>query len=230
MPPTAPLSAADLDRLRALTSPTVCNAIETFNAAPRNQGFMGPEIRCIFPHRPPMVGYAATAVISAKLPAGAKPRATMNEVWEHILTIPEPRVLVIHDNDYPHPIGSYWGEVMANISKALGCIGCVTDGGVRDLDEVDRLGFAFFASTLLVSHAYVHVVDVGVPVEVGGLLVKPGDLLHGDKHGVTGIPLEVAAKVPEAAKQVEVFERRIIEACQAPDATPEKILNAMRRR
>ncbi len=230
MPPTPPLPEDVLEKLRALTSPTVCNAIETFNARPRNQGFMGPEIKCIFPHRPAIAGYAATAVISARYPGAEKPRVTMNDAWDHILSIPAPRILVIKDMDYPHPIGSYWGEVMANITKALGCIGTITDGGVRDLDEVDRLGFAFFASTVLVSHACVHVADVGVPIEVGGLLVKPGDLLHADKHGVTNIPVDLAAKVPDAAKQVEVFERRIIEACQAPGATPEKIRDSMRRR
>ncbi|MEE9286391.1 MAG: RraA family protein [Dehalococcoidia bacterium] len=226
----APLGSDDLDRLRALTSPTVANAIETFDLRARNQGFMGPEIRCFFPQREPMVAYAATAVVSARLPAGDKPRVSTRELWEHVLAIPEPRVLVVQDIDYPNPVGSYWGEVNGNIFKALGCVGTVTNGGVRDLDEVEAMGFYYFASAVLVSHAYIHLVDVGVPVEVGGLAVRPGDLLHGDKHGVTSIPLDIAKQVPEAAKRVEEQERRIIELCQSPGMTPEKFPEAMRQR
>ena len=222
-----PLSADELDRLRALPSPTVANAIETFNVRQRSEGFMGPEIKCIFPQFPPMVAYAATAVISARLPASDKPRIAARELWDHILSIPQPRVLVVQDIDYPHPIGSYWGEVNGNIYKALGCVGTVTNGGVRDLDEVEEMGFYYFASTLLVSHAYIHLWDAGIPVEVGGLVVRPGDLLHGDKHGVTNIPIEIAKQVPQAAKQVEERERRIIDLCRSPGMTPEKFPDAM---
>lgn len=230
MSPHAPLAPEDLERLRAITSPTISNAIETFNVRPRNQGFMGPEIKCIYPNKPAMVAYAATCVVSARAPAGDKPRVSIADLWEHILSVPEPRVMVVRDLDYPNPIGSFWGEVNANMHKAMGCIGTITAGGVRDLDEVERLGFYYFASHILVSHAYVHVMDIGTPLEVGGLIVKPGDLLHGDKHGVINIPLEIAAKVPEAAKRVEENERRIIQLCQTPGMTPEKFRQAMLQR
>jgi len=117
--------------------------------------------------------------------------------------------VVIEDVDYPEPIGSYWGEVNGSIYKGAGAVGLVTNGGVRDLDEVEETGFHFFASCVLVSHAYVHLVEVGKPVSVGGLAVSPGDLLHGDKHGVTSIPHEIARDVAKASAEVEERERPI---------------------
>ncbi|MBI4391166.1 MAG: RraA family protein, partial [candidate division NC10 bacterium] len=126
-------------------------------------------------------------------------------------------------------IGAFWGEVQANIHRALGCAGVITDGGVRDLVEVAALGFAFFAAEVQVSHAYVHLVDFGGPVTVGGLLVRPGDLLHGDRHGVVQVPLDLAARVPEGAAAVERQEREIIASCQSPGFTPERLKTTYRR-
>jgi regulator of RNase E activity RraA len=223
----APVSAETLAALRRITSPTICNAIETFGVRDNAQGFMGPEIRCILPQLGPLVGYAATALIGARSPSGT-PRVGMPDLWKHLAEIPEPRVIVIQDLDAPRPHGSFWGEVNANICKAQGAIGTITDGGVRDLDEVARLGFHFFASCVLVSHANVHLIDVGQPVEVGGLRVQPGDLLHADQHGVAQIPLEIAVKLPEAVRRVEDGERKIIELCQAPGFSTEKLLALFR--
>ena len=189
---------------------------------------MGPELKCIFPKLGPMVGYAATAVVRASLPPADPPRVKITDVWEHVASMPEPRILVIQDMDWPRSKGSFWGEVNANIMKALGCVGTITHGGVRDLDEVEALGFHFFAAELLVSHAYIHVVDFGGPVRVGGLTVKPGDLLHGDQHGVTNIPYELAASMPEAARKVEERERRIISYCQSSEFTREGLRDVFR--
>jgi regulator of RNase E activity RraA len=143
-------------------------------------------------------------------------------MWEHILSLPEPRVVVIQDLD-DYPLGSFWGEVNANIHRALGCVGTVTNGGVRDLDEVEALGFHLFASHIHVSHAYVHVVEVGTPVEFGGLTVNPGDLLHGDKHGIINVPLDIADRVYQAAKDVDDRERKIIDLCKSPDFSIDKL-------
>ena len=146
---------------------------------------MRPEIRCVFPQMGVMVGYAVTLKIQSVTP-GAKGAAIPHSVhWQDILKVPAPRVIVVEDLDEPSGLGSLWGEVNANMHKAMGCVGCVTNGSVRDLDEVEPLGFHFFASHIAVSHAYVHIVEVGTPVRVGGLTVRPGDLLHGDRHGVT---------------------------------------------
>jgi 4-hydroxy-4-methyl-2-oxoglutarate aldolase len=130
--------------------------------------------------------------------------------------------VVVQDADR-QPIGSMWGEVNGSIHKALGCIGTVTDGGVRDLDEVRAMGFHCFASCVLVSHAYVHLIDFGTPVKVGGMVVKPGDIIHGDQHGVAGIPMSIATQIPEAVAKVEARERPLIETCQSPNFSIEKL-------
>jgi len=206
------LTAGELEALRRWPTCAVANAIELFNIKPRNEGFMLPEIKCVFPDLKPMIGYAVTGVISAE--SGEGRRVSPPDWWKEIQKIPEPRVIVLHDIDRP-VVGSFWGEVQGNVHKALGCVGTVTDGSVRDLDEVKELGFHFFSSCISVSHAYIHLVDVGIPVKVGGLVVKPGDLLLGDKHGVISIPLEIARDVPKAAQMVEDWERVVINFCKS---------------
>ena len=216
-----PLNEAELEALRAWPSPAISNAIETFDVRPRNEGFML-GIRCLFPSLGPMVGYACTATMTAaEAPSERSPAATFAH-WDNILATPTPRVAVIQDLDQPR-IGSLWGEVNANIHRALGCVGVVTDGGVRDLEEVEELGFQFFASEVLVSHAYVRLVSAGEPVEVGGLGVATGDLIHADRHGVVTIPHEIACEVPRACQEVEDRERRIINFCASSDFDVERL-------
>ncbi|MBU1207393.1 MAG: RraA family protein [Proteobacteria bacterium] len=212
------LNAEELEALRRWPTCAIANAIELFDIRPRNEGFMLPEIKCAFPDLGPMIGYAVTAVISADSPEGR--RVSPPEWWKEIQKIPKPRVAVIHDIDHP-VVGSFWGEVNANIHKALGCVGTVTDGSVRDLDEVRETGFQFFSSCISVSHAYVHLVEVGIPVKVGGLVVKSGDLILGDKHGVISIPLKIAREVPQAAQLMEDWERRVINFCKSKKFTTE---------
>jgi regulator of RNase E activity RraA len=225
---TDPLGPAVLEGLRQISSPTVANAIETFDCRPRSEGFMRAGIRCMFPDLPPLVGYAATGRIMASRPPEQGRRIPPERWWDYLLTLPAPRIVVLQDLDRPS-LGAFWGEVQANIHRALGCAGAITDGGVRDLTEVAALGFAFFAAEVHVSHAYVHLVDFGGPVSVSGLLVRPGDLLHADRHGVVQVPLDLAARVPEAAAAVERQEREIIAACQGPDFTPERLKATWRR-
>jgi regulator of RNase E activity RraA len=212
------LSREELEELRRWPTCATSNAIELFDIRPRNEGFMLPEIKCVFPELEPMIGYAVTGVISADSPEGL--RIQPPDWWEEVLKIPEPRVVVLHDIDDP-VVGSFWGEVQCNIHKALGCVGTVTDGSVRDLDEVREREFHFFSSCVSVSHAYVHLVEVGVPIKVGGLVVEPGDLIQGDKHGVISIPLEAARDVPKAAKLVEDWERKVIGFCKSKEFTVE---------
>jgi regulator of RNase E activity RraA len=203
-----PLTTAELEALRQITSPTICNAIETFKVRSRSEGFMNSSIRCMFPELGTLVGYAVTAKIAAHTPSDAA--LAPAELWSLVEQSPKPAILVIEDLD-DVPIGSFWGEVNGSIYKGLGAAGTITNGGVRDLDEVRATGFHFFASCVLVSHAYIHVVEVGKPVSIGGLVVHSGDLLHADKHGVTSIPLEIARDIPKAAEAVEERERRIID-------------------
>jgi len=208
------LKKEELEGLRRWPTCAISNAIELFNIRQRNEGFMLPEIKCVFPELGSMIGYAVTAVITADSSEGC--RIQPPDWWEQIQKIPGPKVVVIHDIDQP-VVGSFWGEVSSNIYKALGCVGTVTDGSVRDLNEVKEVGFHFFSSCISVSHAYVHLVEVNIPVKVGGLVVKPGDLIMGDQHGVLSIPLEIARDVPKAAELVEDWERRVINFCKSKE-------------
>ena len=212
-----------IEALRKVSSPSVANAIETFKVRTRNQGQMSSEIRALFPEMGPLVGYAVTAVIRAEPEPIEGHRASTFAWWDYVLTIPAPRVVVVHDLDEPRGQGAQWGEVQANIHRALGCAGVVTDGSVRDLDEVRALGFQFAAAHVSVSHAYVHMVDFGLPVKLGGLWVNPGDLIHADQHGVVTIPPEIAPRVPEAVAKVEADERKIIGVCQAKDFSAQRL-------
>lgn len=215
------MAMTELEALRALTTPTVSNAVEKFDLRPWNQGFMSPEIRCLLPELGVMVGYAVTARFAAR-ERPAKP-GSRYEFWKYILQFPEPRVMVMEDLDTPPGVGAYFGEVQSTIHKRLGCVGVVTNGHVRDMDEVRAMGFHYFAGGVCVSHAYVHLVDFGTPVRIGGLEVKSGELIHGDQHGVMIVPKEVAARVPEAAQQVAEREQRIMGVCSAPDFSLEKL-------
>ena len=212
-----------LDRLRQMDSCTVANAIEVFEVMPRNEGFMSSKIKCMFPDMGTMVGYAVTAVIAGN----DEPTDNMNvprmKWFEEIQKVPEPRVLVMHDLDYPNPVGSFWGEVQSNLHKAMGCDGVITDGGVRDLDEMREVGFHTFASEVLVSHAYVHLVDIGVPVTVGGMTVNQGDIVMGDQHGVVGVPAGLATDIPAAADKVIAREKRMIDLAKSPSFTIDQL-------
>src|SRR5206468_8059333 len=214
--PPVPPTTQQVDALKKITSPSVANAIETFKVRPREAGNVSSEIRGLFPELGPLVGHAATCVIRAEQGPIDGHRASLYGWWDFVMSIPAPRVIVVHDIDEPRGQGAQWGEVQANIHRALGCVGVVTDGSVRDLDEVKALGFQFAAAHVSVSHAYVHMVDFGLPVKVGGLWVKPGDLVHADHHGALTIPPEIAARLPEAVAKIEAEERKIIAYCQSP--------------
>jgi regulator of RNase E activity RraA len=206
-----------IDALRKITSPTIANAIETFNVRPRNAGNLSSDIRTLFPELGPLVGYAVTAVIRAEPEPYKDHRAATFDWWDYVLTIPAPRVLVVHDMDEPRGQGAQWGEVQAHIHSALGAVGVITDGSVRDLDEVRAAGFQMAASHISVSHAYVHMMDFGLPVKVGGVWVKPGELIHADHQGAVTIPIEIADKIPEAVAKLEAGEKQIIDVCKAKD-------------
>lgn len=209
----AVLTLEQLQELQLFDTPTVSNAIELFDIRPWTEGFMNPTIRCMIPYDKPLVGYACTARISSRIPPTKEQRDLRMAYYSTIRDTPSPVISVIRDMDNP-PVGAFWGEVQASIHKALGCAGVITDGGVRDLDAVRQIGFGYFASSVMVSHAYVHLVDIGCPVEVGGLLVRPGDLIHADKHGALVIPPEIAPRLAEACRMVQYYEEPVIEGCK----------------
>lgn len=204
---TEPLALALLDQLRSLSSCVVASTIETFGVRLRNKGFSDSRLHCIFDDLPPMLGYAATARIrTTDPPMEGRNYYDGGEWWDFLQKIPSPRVVVIEDLDKPPGLGAFIGEVHANILRALGCIGVVTNGAVRDLPQVRSTGFRMFAANVSVSHAYAHVFDFGGPVEIAGMSVVPGDLIHGDLHGVQTIPVEIAEQIP--AKALQILQRR----------------------
>ena len=148
--------------------------------------------------------------------------------WNDILTIPAPRVVVIEDVDNPPGLGAFVGEVHANILLALGCVGIVTNGAVRDLPDIQPTEFQMFAGNVAVSHAYSHIFDFGGAVEVGGLTVHPGDLIHADCHGVQTVPNEIADKVPAAAREVRQRRQDLVGLRRSAGFTLEKLRQAIR--
>jgi 4-hydroxy-4-methyl-2-oxoglutarate aldolase len=206
------LNAAQLDELAGFDTPTVCNALERFKIRKSTEGFMHPAIRSVFPDRKPLVGYACTAKVSALYPPTEEQKALLFDYYQSVLDSPGRPVAVIEDLD-DSPVGSFWGEVQATVHKSIGCSGVITNGGVRDLDEVKSLDFSYFSSCVLVSHGYIHVESVGEPVRIGGLVVRPGDLMHADKHGVLLIPSEVAAELAEACRLTQRAEEPVLKGC-----------------
>jgi 4-hydroxy-4-methyl-2-oxoglutarate aldolase len=213
-----------LEQLRAIDTCTVSNAIERLNVRLRNEGFADSSVRCMSPGLATMAGYAVPGRIrTSEAPTTRHWYYRSMDWWHYVLTIPAPRVIVMQDVDPRPGLGALFGEIHANIGHALDCIGYVTNGTVRDLAGVAQAKFHLFASGTAVSHAYAHVVDFGEPVEVGGMTVHPGDLLHGDLHGVQCVPAAAAAKIPKIAAEITAEERDLIQLCRSADFTLEQL-------
>jgi 4-hydroxy-4-methyl-2-oxoglutarate aldolase len=226
------LKPAQLEQFRRLTTCVVASAIETFRVRLPNTGFADSNIRCIFPGQPAMAGYAATARLRSSNPRMEAAKSydyyDRTDWWNNILTIPAPRVVVIEDIDDPPGLGAFVGEVHANILLALGCVGIVTNGAVRDLPDIEPTEFQLFAGNVSVSHAYSHIFDFGTPVQVGGLTVNPGDLIHADIHGAQTVPLEIADRVPAAARDIRQRRQDLVGLRRSAGFTLEKLRQAIR--
>jgi regulator of RNase E activity RraA len=151
------------------------------------------------------------------------------EWWNYVASLPEPRVLVLQDADHHAGLGAFVGEIHATIGQALNCVGCVTNGAVRDLPAVKALGFQLYASHTSVSHAYAHIAEFGEPVEIDALKIRSGDLLHGDRHGVLTIPLSIASKVPEEAAKTLQEEQQLIQFCRSPRFTLQELSDRIKK-
>ena len=212
----ATLSPEQLDALRRIDSPTIANAIETFNLRPRVAGYVGYDIRCIFPDLPPMVGYAVTCTVDST--TEGRQGIGFNRLYELLEQAPKPAVVVMQDvgNDRLH--SCHAGEVMSTTMKRLGAVGILTDGGLRDVREVGALGnFHYFCAGLVVSHGNPICVSVGDEVTISGMRVRPGDLLHGDVNGVVMAPEECAGQVAEAAYATWKREGETMRRVLSPD-------------
>jgi 4-hydroxy-4-methyl-2-oxoglutarate aldolase len=224
----SPLTFDELEALRRLDACTLANAIETFHERLRNEGFVDHTVRCLFPRLQPMLGYAATIAIRGSAPpTTADTYADRTDWWDYLLSVPAPRVVVVEDVATRPGLGSLVGAVHMNILRTLHCIGVVTNGSVRDIPAAESAAFHFFAGSVSVSHAYVHIVEVGKPVRIGGLKIASGDLLHGDLHGVQSIPLDIVTEIPRVAARIAAQEQAVIALCRSTEFTLEKLRAAV---
>jgi regulator of RNase E activity RraA len=217
--------------LRTVDTPTVCNALELLAPARRGYGFTTRPLVCTRPDLAPIVGVARTATIRSAHPSDlsvAEARELSDAYYSYVDAGPKPSVVVIQDIDEQRGYGSFWGEVNSAIHSGFGCVGVVTDGGVRDLADIAP-GFQMLAGQVIPSHAFVHVVDIGRPVTVAGMRVRDGDLVHADRHGAVVVPHDVAAGVREAADRVIRRERVILDAARSPGFDAERLRAAQGR-
>ncbi|HEV3200588.1 MAG TPA: RraA family protein [Bryobacteraceae bacterium] len=224
-----PLSRETFEGIRQFDTCTIANAIETFRVRLRNEGFTRPGLHAMTGGSPRLVGYAATCRIrSSDPPMSGNAYFDRTDWWSAIGHLPIPRIAVIQDLEAEYGSGSTLGEVHAAILKAFHCEGAITNGVVRDIPGVSRMKFPMFARSAAVSHAYAHLVDYGNPVEIFGLQIRCGDLLYADCHGVISIPVEIAEQIPRVAAEIHARERQIIDVCESPDFSQERLLEVIR--
>jgi regulator of RNase E activity RraA len=206
-----------MEFLRSLDTPTVCNLLEVVAPERRGLGYTVRHLHCIFPELPPMVGFAKTATMRAqdRVPLSeAGYMAKRLDYLDYVAAAPQPSIVVIQDLDDSVGYGAFWGEVQTNVHKALGCLGTITNGSVRDIPQVAE-GFQMLAGSIAPSHAFVHVVDFGVHVNVHGMAVRSGDLIHADRHGAVVVPVETIDGMKAIAHKVADKEAQIIAAARS---------------
>jgi 4-hydroxy-4-methyl-2-oxoglutarate aldolase len=216
------LTTQQLDALRRIDSPTVSNAIERLQVRPRLEGFAGWELRCAFPELGTTLGYAVTCTADSTTASRVDAQGQLR-LWDALERAPKPSVLVIKDIGAERSRSCHMGEVMATTAKALGAVGCVSDGGLRDGVEVRALGFQYFCPGFVVSHGNAVICDINIEVTLAGLAVRPGELLHGDVNGILVVPESVADRVADEAARVREAERRVLEFVRQPGLTVENL-------
>jgi 4-hydroxy-4-methyl-2-oxoglutarate aldolase len=205
-------NAETIELLRSFDSPTIANAIEIFKVRNHTEGYASSQLQCRFPELPPMVGYAVTCIADSTTPEPAGPSHVI-DLFDAVAAAPKPAVVVVQHKGPDRSKSCFVGDIVCTTLLKLGAVGFVTDGGVRDLAGI-RLrapGFQLFAGGLVVSHGALVYLEVGVPVTVCGLSIRPGDLLHGDESGLVLIPPEVVESLPEKARTVQTKESQFID-------------------
>jgi regulator of RNase E activity RraA len=222
---------AELTALTAFDTPTICNALEVVLPESRARGFTTQAAVCGFPALKPIVGYARTARIRAKSPpaAGAVAvRDLRHDYYRYIDAGPKPSLVIIEDLDGPDAgYGAFWGEVQSAIHLGLGALGVITNGSVRDIDAWAP-GFQLLAAKIGPSHAYASLVDFGGEIDVLGMQVRSGDIVHADRHGAVVIPRTAIRDLPAAAARVAQREARILAVARAPGCTAEKLIDVFK--
>lgn len=227
--PDEPLAPELLAEFRKYDTPTICNALEIVLGGRRITGFTTEQFVCADPSLPPMVGYARTATLRAAAPSSLsadKLREHRIGYYEYVAAPPHPGVMVIQDIDARPGLGAWWGEVHSLVHLKLGSQGVVTNGAIRDLDFIAP-GFQMLGGKVTPSHAFVHIVDYGVEVNVFGLTVQHGDLIHADRHGAVVIPAQAAPKLPHAIGVMIAREKLLLDAAREPGFTVADIRRAM---
>jgi regulator of RNase E activity RraA len=216
--------------LQSIDTPTVCNLIEIVAPQRRGAFYTVRHLHCPFPDLPPMVGFAKTVTIRAKdaIPLDAAYAQRRLDYLDYVAAEPRPSIMLIEDLDGEHAgYGAFWGEVQSNVHKALGCLGTVTNGSIRDIPQIPP-GFQMLAGSIGPSHAYVHVVELGCEVNIHGMTARSGDLIHADRHGAVVVPADKISPMKAALDGLAGREARIIAAARAPGATAETIKAAMK--
>ena len=201
------LSHSELLKLKRWNTPTIANAVEQLTRSDPLTLANLEEVRDFMPETGPMVGLAMTVVISGSDPRVKREQPANFQLYrEYLASVAGPKIVVVQDLDRPRCYGAFWGEVGANHARALGCVGTITDGAVRDLAEMKNAGFKALARRLAVSHAHTWPLCWGVEVEVFGTRVKAGDLLHADQHGFTIVPRDAQKRLLETARFMDDHE------------------------
>jgi len=201
--------------LRSIDTPTVCNLMEIVAPERRGSFYTVKHLFCPFPNLPPMVGFAKTVTMRARdKVGGASYMAKRMDYLDYVAAAPQPCIAVIEDLDDPAGYGAFWGEVQTNVHKALGCLGTITNGSIRDIPQIAE-GFQMLAGSLSPSHAYVHVEEFGIPVTIHGMAVKSGDLIHADRHGAVIVPINTIDPMKGALDELLKQEARIIAAAKS---------------
>ncbi len=223
-----PITQETLDKLAQFDTPTICNVIELFDVRPRTEGFMDHRIGSNYPELPPMVGFASTAAFRSGMPpAGGEAYGSLADQAGGFADLPGPAVVVFEDLDNP-AVAATFGEVMCSIYQAFGSTGLITSGAGRDLEQVRTLKYPVFTGSTICSHAYCHILHLGMPVRVGGLVVNQGDLLHGDANGVTNIPPDIATQVADISAEFIAAEQIVLDYVQGSGKKTAEGLGAAR--
>ena len=220
-------TAQELAALVEFDTPTICNALEVVMPQTRKRGFTVRPLVCGFPDSAPVIGYARTATIRAREPFAGTPeeaRKKRDAYYRFVDAGPKPAMILIEDLDGGDAgYGAFWGEVQSAIHRGMGAVGLVTNGSIRDLPQWAP-GFQVLAGSVGPSHAFAHVEAFDLPVNVAGMPVRSGDLVHADRHGAVVIPLAAVRDLPEAARAVAAREAKILAVARAPGCTAEKLV------
>jgi regulator of RNase E activity RraA len=201
--------------LRSIDTPTVCNLIEIVAPERRGAGYTASHLHCPFPDLPPMVGFAKTVTIRARdAVSGPSYMQRRLDYLDYVAAAPQPSIVIIEDKDEPPGYGAFWGEVQSNVHKALGCLGTITNGSIRDIPAIAE-GFQMLAGSISPSHAYVHVVEFGLSVAIHSMEVRSGDLIHADRHGAVVMPLDKVDAMQAALDGLMTQEAKIIAAAKS---------------